>query len=256
MLGGLKCCCGNADCSFCSDNVSVKSIQVTLASMSPAGSCADMDGVYATLTTPMDMSLPWLDDPATTATTQDASYPLNVLTLPKHTGTTLDSGVCSWEFPIGSAPYSPVTGACAACSGACDMDYSGVDGNPCDPLVPSDCDGGSPGSPACDAGGHPCDCLGFRTYECLADCTQPGDSLPNPCCTCAYDGISSWLCGCTGTAAGGNPSIDNVYGTIYLYVYKNSVNDVVVYGLVIVQNATLGNLQIYSGEHVFTGKTS
>ena len=261
----LNCCCGNANCYYCSDDVSSKNLQVTLLGNGPAGSCARLDGTYS-VSSPAD-DLPWLDGgtTGTTATVQDIAVPWNVLTLPKYTTSggvdTIDSNVCAWRFDSALEDYGPKAGSCTACGGDRALDMSSKDASPCDPLVADTCDEGfPPPSSACNPGGEVCDCLGFWDFGCQEDCTITGYSTdPDyvPCCTCVYDaGLADWFCSCTGTATGTYTVLQYFTAVIGVFVYRNSANDVVVYAYVIPNNQTLGNLQVYSGEHVFTGKTS
>jgi len=242
-------------------------MQVTLTGNGPAGSCARLDGTYSVRTSPG--GLPWLDGGVlgSTATLQGLTAAWNVLTLPKYTTVagvdTIDSDVCEWTFLSAAESYDPRTGACSTCGDDCTLDLSSKDGMTCDPLVADTCDdlGGFPSpTSSCDGSGAMCDCLGFWQYGCIEDCTITGysaDSSYVPCCNCVFDGgLMDWFCSCTGAASGTYTKLADFGAVIGVFVYRNAADDVVVYAYVIPYNNTLGNLQVYSGEHVFTGKTS
>lgn len=263
VLGGIGCCCGDVNCSFCSDDTSGKTIQVSISGFAPAGFCADLDGTYPVSSTDNNyLHLPWLDDPPSAGTVQDATYYYNVLTLPKASGTTIDSDVCGFFFAIDEATYDPVVGDCQTCADACYVDTSGVDGRSCDPLVPDTCDdgGGFANGSTCDGMADFCDCYGINTYSCAPDCTVDGYSADPgyvPCCSCVYDaGLADWFCGCSAGTSTGTVTDGLVGGGIWLWVYRNAADEVVVYAYLYLANVATGDLQVYSGEHVFTGESS
>jgi hypothetical protein len=257
-LGNL-CCCGDG-CEFCSDDITSKTMQITISGGAPAGSCADFDGVYGSpIYDGNPNNLPWLDS-TPTATAQDLDNPYNVITLPKYSGTTLDSGVCGWRFESAESEYDPICGECTGCASGCEL-TTDVDGVECDPLQADSCDYPGAGftvSSPCDAPGYDCDCLGFHDYSCEPNCTITGyseDPSYIPCCTCVYDGVGSWLCSCTGGATGSNGVVSLISQATTVWVYRNSSDEVVVYVWMGIYSGSAGLCQVYSGEHVFTGES-